>query len=131
MFFSEKVIQKIPKFSVSLDQQSEILESLFLLHAQVEVYQSMLNLRCWRFGFTLYKSSETTIPDKINGRNTEISYISSLTLPLNSMLVLKSIFSKVCLIQHWEWGREVEILKFVNLCHDPIWDCSLTTSISA
>ena len=39
-FFKEK------KLTISLDQQSKVSYSLFLLHVQVEVYQNILKLRC-------------------------------------------------------------------------------------
>ena len=35
------------KFSISLDQQSEILYKRFLLHVQVKVYKNVLKLRCF------------------------------------------------------------------------------------
>ena len=38
---------KKSQMSISLDQQSEMLYSLFLLHVQVEVYQYLLELRCY------------------------------------------------------------------------------------
>ena len=34
------------KLSISLDQQSEILLTLFLLYVQIEVYQNIVKLRC-------------------------------------------------------------------------------------
>ena len=34
------------KLSISLDQQSEMSQTLFSLYAQVEVYQNLLKLRC-------------------------------------------------------------------------------------
>ena len=34
------------KLSISLDQQSEMLQSLFLLYVQVKLYQKILKLRC-------------------------------------------------------------------------------------
>ena len=43
------------KLSISLDQQSEILNSLFLLSVQVKVYQNILKLQCWLLDFILYK----------------------------------------------------------------------------
>ena len=46
---------KKPKLSISLDQQSEILNSLFLLSVQVKVYQNILKLGCWLLDFILYK----------------------------------------------------------------------------
>ena len=42
--------------SRSLYQQSEMLQSLFLLYVQVEVYQNILKLSCWPFTFTLYEA---------------------------------------------------------------------------
>ena len=48
---------KKSKLSIKfLDQQSEMLWSLFWLYVQVEVYQSILKLRCWPLAFTLYKA---------------------------------------------------------------------------
>ena len=44
------------KLSISLDQHSELLWSLFLLHDQVEVYQNILELRCWPLAFNFYKA---------------------------------------------------------------------------
>ena len=37
---------KKSKFSIALDQQSEVSYSSFLLHVQVEDYQNILKLRC-------------------------------------------------------------------------------------
>ena len=37
---------KKTKFSISLDQQSEMFENLLLLYFQVEVSQNILKLRC-------------------------------------------------------------------------------------
>ena len=37
---------KISKFCISLDQQSEMLHTLFLLYVQVENFQNTLKLRC-------------------------------------------------------------------------------------
>ena len=39
--------------SISPDQQSEMLYSLFLLYVQDEVYQNIVKLRCWSIAFTL------------------------------------------------------------------------------
>ena len=43
---SLKAFSKIPKLSISLDQQFEILYNLSLLSAQFEYYQNTLKLRC-------------------------------------------------------------------------------------
>ena len=40
------------KLNISLDQQPEILYSLFLLYIQIEKYQNMLRLKCWPLVFT-------------------------------------------------------------------------------
>ena len=40
----------------SLDQQSKVLYSLFLLYIQVEGYQNMLKLSCWLLASTSYKA---------------------------------------------------------------------------
>ena len=57
------------KLNISLDQQSGVLYSLFLLCAQVEEYQNILKLRCSPPAFTLYKAilknkkrSRTSLP---------------------------------------------------------------------
>ena len=47
---------KKSKFSISLDQQSEVLHSLFLSYVQVEKYQNILELKCWPLAFTSYKA---------------------------------------------------------------------------
>ena len=39
-------LKKKSKFSIYLDQQSQILYSLLLLYIQVDVYQNILKLRC-------------------------------------------------------------------------------------
>ena len=44
------------KLRISLDQQSEMLSSLFLLCVKVKVYQTILKLRCLSPVFTLYKA---------------------------------------------------------------------------
>ena len=43
---SPRAFYKKSKLSASLDQQSEILQNLFLLYVKVEVYQNILKLRC-------------------------------------------------------------------------------------
>ena len=43
---SPRLFYKNSKWSISLDQQSEVLQSLILLYAQVEVDQNILKLRC-------------------------------------------------------------------------------------
>ena len=71
---SPRPYYKKSKLSTSLDQYSEMLWSLFLLHAQVkstkstQVYQNILKRRCWPLLTTLYKaflrnkkSSRTTL----------------------------------------------------------------------
>ena len=40
-----------------MHQQSELLYSLFLLHAQIEEYQIILNIRYRPIAFTWYKAS--------------------------------------------------------------------------
>ena len=47
---------KNSKLSVSLDQQSKVLDSLFLLYIQVEGYHNILKLRCRPRAFTPYKA---------------------------------------------------------------------------
>ena len=44
------------KLSISLDQQSEMLHSLYLLYVQVEVCQNKSKLKCLTLAFTLYKA---------------------------------------------------------------------------
>ena len=43
---SPRPFYKKSKLSISLDQQSEMLESLLSLYVLVEVYQNILKLRC-------------------------------------------------------------------------------------
>ena len=43
---SPRQLYKKAKLSISLDQQSEMLYSLFLLHTQVEVYQNISKRTC-------------------------------------------------------------------------------------
>ena len=44
------------KLSKSLNRQSEMLYSLFLLYVQVKVYQNSSKVRCRPLAFTLYKT---------------------------------------------------------------------------
>ena len=41
---SPQALAQNKKMSISLDQQSEMLEGLFLLYVQVKVYQNVLKL---------------------------------------------------------------------------------------
>ena len=65
---SPKPFSKKSKMSISLDRQSQILYSWFLLCVQAEYYQNMLKLRYWPLAFTSYKAlfrtkrSGTTLP---------------------------------------------------------------------
>ena len=43
---SPRPFSKKSKLSISVDQLSEMLHSLFLLYVQVEFYQKILQLRC-------------------------------------------------------------------------------------
>ena len=52
---SDPFEKKRSKLSLSVDQQSEILKSLFLFNDQVEFYENILKLRCWSFVFTYIK----------------------------------------------------------------------------
>ena len=47
---------KKSKLNISLDQQPETLQSLFLLYVQTEVYQQILKLKGWPRAFTLYRA---------------------------------------------------------------------------
>ena len=53
---SPRPISESSKLSISLDQQLEILCSLFLIYVQVENYQNILKLRYRPFVFTSCKS---------------------------------------------------------------------------
>ena len=53
---SLRVFYKNLKFSICLDQQSEMLQSLLLLYVQVNVYQNISKLRCLPLVLTLYKA---------------------------------------------------------------------------
>ena len=52
---SPRLFYKKSKFSIPLDQLSEMLWRLFLLYGQVDVYQNILKLRWWPLAFTLCK----------------------------------------------------------------------------
>ena len=57
---SPRPFRKQSELSISLGQQvssSEMLESSFLLHIQVDVYQKILKLKYWPLVFTLNKAS--------------------------------------------------------------------------
>ena len=62
------------KLSIFLDQQSEMLQSLFLLYVQVEVYQNMLKLSYILLAFTLYKTFQ--INKKRSGTSLHASFSS-------------------------------------------------------
>ena len=49
-------ISKKSKLSISVEQQSEILYSLFLFYFPVKVYQNILKLRCWLYDFAPFKT---------------------------------------------------------------------------
>ena len=53
---SPRPFYKKSKLSISLDHQSKMLLSLFLLYVQLRVYQNILKLRCRPLAFTLYKA---------------------------------------------------------------------------
>ena len=53
---SPRSFSKKSKLSIYLDQQSKMLYCLFFIYVQVEVYQSILKLRCWSLALTLYKA---------------------------------------------------------------------------
>ena len=53
---SPKPFYKKSKLSISLDQQSEMLYTWFLMHVQVKIYQNILKMRCWTLAFTLNKA---------------------------------------------------------------------------
>ena len=53
---SHRSYLKKSKLNKYLNQQLEILYSLFLLYVQVDIYQNILKLRCWPFAFTSCKA---------------------------------------------------------------------------
>ena len=59
---SPRSFSKKSKLSKSLDQQSEIFYSLFLLHVQVKGYRNILKLRCIPLAFSKNKNSPEIIP---------------------------------------------------------------------
>ena len=65
---SPRPFYKKSESSISLDQQSEMLHSLFSLYVQVKVYQNILKLRCCPLAFTLYKEAPL-INKKSSGTN--------------------------------------------------------------
>ena len=65
---SSRHFYKKSKFSLSLDEQPEMLYILFQLCVQVKVHQNIVKLRCWPLALTLYngfrktkKSSRTSV----------------------------------------------------------------------
>ena len=62
--------------SISLDQQAEVLYSLFLLYVSVEVDQNVLKLRCWTLAFDSFKAFLKT--KKISGAGLAASFSVSL-----------------------------------------------------
>ena len=54
--FRPRPFLKKSKLSISLDQQSEVSYSLFLLYVQVKDYQNVLKLRCQPLAFTSDKA---------------------------------------------------------------------------
>ena len=44
------------KLRISLDQQSKVVDSLFLLYVQFKGHQNILELRCRPLAFTSYKA---------------------------------------------------------------------------
>ena len=59
---SPRSFSKKSEFNKSLDKQSEIFYSLFLLHLQVEGYRNILKLRCRPLAFSENKNSLEIIP---------------------------------------------------------------------
>ena len=53
---SPRPFYKKSKFNISLDQQSEMLYSLFLLCSQVEVYQNIFKTKVLTACFDLHKA---------------------------------------------------------------------------
>ena len=53
---SPRPFHKKSDLSISLDQHSDVLNSLFLLYVQVEGYLNILKLRCITLDFTSYKA---------------------------------------------------------------------------
>ena len=53
---SPKLFSKRSKVSISLDRQSRVLYSLFLLYVQVEGYQNMFKLTCRQLAFNSHKA---------------------------------------------------------------------------
>ena len=53
---STRPFYKKLKLNMSQNEQPKMLYSLFLLYVQVEVYQSILKLKCWPLSLTLYKA---------------------------------------------------------------------------
>ena len=52
---SPRTFYKKSKFSITMDQHSEMLKSLFLLNVHVEIYPNLFKLRCWPLAFTFHK----------------------------------------------------------------------------
>ena len=70
------------KLSIPPDQQSETLCSLFLLYVQMEVYETVLKIKCWPFTLTLFGSFS---------RNKEMSG-TNLLASFSAWFLKKNIF---------------------------------------
>ena len=53
---SLRPVYKKSQLSISLDQHSKLLYSLFLLHVQVDVYQIISKQKWWSHALTLFKA---------------------------------------------------------------------------
>ena len=54
--YSQRLFSKKSKLSISLDQQSKLLYSLFLLYVQGKGYRNILKLSCIPLDFIFYKT---------------------------------------------------------------------------
>ena len=75
-------LKKKTKFSISADQQSRTLYSLFLLYVQVEGYGNILKLRCRQLAFTTCKA----FLRKRSGANLHTSVFACLTKNISHIL---------------------------------------------
>ena len=96
---------KKSKLSIPLDQQSEILHSLFWLYVQVEIYQNIITLRCWSLRLTLCKAILKTKRglELVSLPNFLHDFEKKIFLTLYSILLTDQISLPDCLyfLRHW------------------------------
>ena len=118
---SPRLFFKWSKLSISLDQQSETLCSLFLLYFQVVVYWKILKLRCGPLALILHKAflktqEEVSLPHFSTSRKIFVMLYSVNWPNLNAWLSLlleirntgwyfyrNCLLPSLCCHKFWNW----------------------------